>query len=1498
MVVIDGAKQFFNHFFSLFARWDKKIIPFQRGAWLRLYGIPLHAWNETFFKLCVMDCGRFLRTDASALDRERFDYARVLVATSSLVILNEVACVLVDGVKVEVEVIEEWGFNVGEDACLFEREDDVQGSESEHLEDHHDIDHRHHVDDLVEKIKEGLDREKEPEVFAERLVADNVVMEKIIGDSNNVAVEHNGNDTEVVLIKKVGDVSFVDFSDDDATEAVPFEKLVADQAISTASYSDGGSVQNCNGSEVIITATVDEVGLSGSQQVLPVVSLQGGGKGEVVSRDSISGRRRLNASCPPGGVRPLMSGPWNRAEVLKILKKEVRKRRGRLENKNSVKSVHPSSSNSGSSSVSVNKDWEHWVVMHGNERVVKEDVRGIGKTIGVRYSGADSNMFQGWGTWSFYGCIMKILSWNVRGLGGMEKKKEVCDLVKEKNSLLLCIQETKLSICDDFLCASLWGNSPHGFSFRPSVGASGGLLILWDVVEMEVWYSVSLNHVLMLHGRFIKSNEDFYLFNVYAPCETIAKQELCQSLTGRLQLLNGQKNCVCGDFNAVRADEERHSVRQGVRNPDMHPFNQFIEDSCLFVIDKWNGLQVEGWGGFVLKEKLKLIKLALKEWHNSHSRNIPGKLASLKERLAALDSKGEDEDLTVDEIDELHSTSSAIHSLSRVNSSICWQQSRLNWLREGDANTQYFHSVLASRRRRNSLSSVTVDDARRMERPEVDGLQFSTLSLTEGGSLIKPFSVEEVKAAVWDCDSYKSPGPDGINFGFLKEFWNELQVDLMRFISEFHRNGKLTRGINSTFIALIPKVDSPQKLNDFRPISLVGSIYKILAKVLANRLRLVIGSVIGEAQSAFVKDRQILDGILIANEVVDEAKKYKKELLLFKVDFEKAYDSVEWDYLDTVMRKMSFPTLWRKWIKECVGTATASVLVNGCPTDEFPMERGLRQGDPLSPFLFLLAAEGLNVMMKAMVHSNLFTGYSVGAAAPRVVSHLQFADDTLLMGVKSWANVRALRAVLVLFEAVSGLKVNFHKSMLVGVNIAESWLAEAASMLGCVVGKVPFVYLGLAIGGDPRRLAFWNPVLTRIKAKLSGWKSRFLSYGGRLILLKSVLTYLPVYALSFFKAPPGIISSIEALLNNFFWGGSEDHRKVSWIRWKNVCLGNEYGGLGVRHLREFNVALLGKWCWRLLVDRGGLWYKVLAARYGESGGRLVAGDRRGSQWWREVARIRDGENSIEGGWFAESIVRRVGNGEDTLFWTNLWLCDEPLSVLYSHLFELSANKSSTIAAMSELGWGEGGAAWQCRRQLRVWEQEELAECRGFIDDIVLQTNITDKWLWRHETGGGYTVRSAYLLLTARDYHVVDTTATLIWHKQVPVKVSVLAWRLLRNRLPTKDNLVARHIIPVDSQLCASGCGGLETVHHMFLSCPVFAPLWHLVRAWIGVSTADPDSLQDHLTQFSYSAGGARARRLFLQLIWLCCIWVIWNERNNRVFKAREASLHQLLDKVK
>jgi len=230
--------------------------------------------------------------------------------------------------------------------------------------------------------------------------------------------------------------------------------------------------------------------------------------------------------------------------------------------------------------------------------------------------------------------------------------------------------------------------------------------------------------------------------------------------------------------------------------------------------------------------------------------------------------------------------------------------------------------------------------------------------------------------------------------------------------------------------------------------------------------------------------------------------------------------------MNVVMQNMNFQTLWRKWIKEGVGTASISVLVNGCPTKEFSIERGLRQGDPLSPFLFLLAAEGFNVLMKALVTNNLFQAYGVGRQGEVKLSHLQFVDGTIIIGETCWLNVRSIHVVLLLLEEVSGLKVNFYKSMLTVVNIPPTWLSEAASVLNCRTGSIPFLYLGLPIDGGGRKLSFWKLVVDRIRARLSVWNNKFLSFGGRLVLLKSVLSSLLVYFLSFYK---GIISSIESL---------------------------------------------------------------------------------------------------------------------------------------------------------------------------------------------------------------------------------------------------------------------------------------------------------------------------------------------------------------------------------
>jgi hypothetical protein len=201
-------------------------------------------------------------------------------------------------------------------------------------------------------------------------------------------------------------------------------------------------------------------------------------------------------------------------------------------------------------------------------------------------------------------------------------------------------------------------------------------------------------------------------------------------------------------------------------------------------------------------------------------------------------------------------------------------------------------------------------EERILNRPMLDGLTFSQLSNIDNEALIGAFSEEEIREAVWSCDGNKSPGPDGFNFNFLKSSWNVIKDDFMNLFHEFHQNAVLPKGITPSFIALIPKKDHLQNLSDYRPISLIGCIYKVLSKVLASRLKKVLGKLISNCQSAFLPQRLILDGVLVINEPIDLAKRRKNQCFLMKVDFEKAYDTVNWRYLEDMMRNMGFADIW------------------------------------------------------------------------------------------------------------------------------------------------------------------------------------------------------------------------------------------------------------------------------------------------------------------------------------------------------------------------------------------------------------------------------------------------------------------------------------------------------------------------------------------------------------------------------------------------------------
>ncbi|GJX11866.1 RNA-directed DNA polymerase, eukaryota [Tanacetum coccineum] len=352
------------------------------------------------------------------------------------------------------------------------------------------------------------------------------------------------------------------------------------------------------------------------------------------------------------------------------------------------------------------------------------------------------------------------------------------------------------------------------------------------------------------------------------------------------------------------------------------------------------------------------------------------------------------------------------------------------------------------------------------------------------------------------------------------------------------------------------------------------------------------------------------------NELLAWCKRKRKQALIFKVDFAKAYDSVRWDYLLDVLHAFGFGPNWCKWIQGTFTSAMASILVNGSPTTEFPFFRGLKQGDPLAPFLFILVMESLHLSVS------------------RAVSE-EWSD----------ANLVSLVRILNCFYLASGLKINLQKSQVLGVGISTNVTNHGASLIGCGVMRTPFRYLGVSVGAQMSRNFAWANTIQNLHSWLSRSKVKTLLVGGRLTLLKSVLGASPLYNLSIYKAPTGVLHDMESISSIFFNGADSSERKITWVAWEKVLAYKKNGGLGVSSFHALNRALLLKWVWLFLSQDGSIWSRVISAIYGPS---------------------------------LEHHQKRVGDGQNTRFWSDTWISDLPLCVRFPRLFVLEEDKEIKI----------------------------------------------------------------------------------------------------------------------------------------------------------------------------------------------------------------------------
>ncbi|RVW47226.1 putative ribonuclease H protein [Vitis vinifera] len=352
-------------------------------------------------------------------------------------------------------------------------------------------------------------------------------------------------------------------------------------------------------------------------------------------------------------------------------------------------------------------------------------------------------------------------------------------------------------------------------------------------------------------------------------------------------------------------------------------------------------------------------------------------------------------------------------------------------------------------------------------------------------------------------------------------------------------------------------------------------------------------------------------------------------------------------------------------ISLCVSSAKFSILVNGVPAGFFPSTRGLRQGDPLSPYLFVMGMEVLDVFIRRAVEEGYLSGCNIrgGSRTSLNISHLFFADDTIVFCEASKEQVSHLSWILFWFEAASGLRINLAKSEIIPVGEVEKIL-EMAAELGAT--------------------SMWDGVEERVRRRLSLWKRQYISKGGRITLIKSTLASMPIYQMSIFRMPKSVAKRVEKTQRDFLWGGGNLEGKVHLVKWNVVCTEKHKGGLGLRRIATLNRALLGKWIWRFACENDNLWKQVITTKYGQEdyGWRSKkASEAVGVGVWKEIMK--------ESEWYWENLAFLVGKGSKIKFWKDSWCTDTPLSQCFNHLFVLATHRDATIEDMWDQDSGQG-----------------------------------------------------------------------------------------------------------------------------------------------------------------------------------------------------------------
>ncbi|KAJ9539130.1 hypothetical protein OSB04_031863 [Centaurea solstitialis] len=908
-------------------------------------------------------------------------------------------------------------------------------------------------------------------------------------------------------------------------------------------------------------------------------------------------------------------------------------------------------------------------------------------------------------------------------------------------------------------------------------------------------------------------------------------------------------------------------------------FDNFITslpDFHMLVDQAWQS-PIVGTYAFRLLAKLKSLKRSLRGLRSrvgAVSQKVKISRDSLQHVQMLVDSNPRDLSLQ----ERLASVSQDFQFALKMEDSYLRQRAKIRWIKEGDLNTAFFHKAVKERRNRSLIASILdghgtevhgeavvnafVDHFKSIlgERdvnvvPDIPEDFFANrLSIDDANFMIRPITKDEVKRAMFDIADDRAPGSDGYSSKFFKAAWHIVGPDVELAVQDFFYRGRLARELNHTSICLLPKHEHASRVTDYRPISLCNVIYKCIAKIISWRIRDSLDFLVSMNQSAFIPGRRITDNILMAHEIMDGyGKRGGPPRCSFKIDIQKAYDSVDWQFLCTVLDRLGFHPIMRHWIMELVSTTSFSVVVNGTSHGFFKGGRGLRQGCPLSPYLFTLVMEVFSSLFRRrLLYDRRFLLHK--GCERLSITHLCFADDLMVFSRGDVESVRVLKEILDEFAILSGLKPSMPKSAVYFSNVDLATTNAIRGVLPFQVGNLPFRYLGVPLSSKRLVVSDFAPLVAQVGTRVLNWKSKFLSFGGRLQLIRSVLESLQLYWMTVFMLPSSVSQSIERMFRAFLWSQSENSQGKAKVAWDQVCRPKKYGGLGIKRLPVWNRALLSTHVWDILRRKNSLWVTWLYAHRLHISSFWVVQSSSNSSWvWRKLLDLREQ--------LRPHFYSSIGDGKSTNAWEDNWILGRPISAwLPYRLFSAEGfNKMHTVFhVISALG-----NAWPS-----TWQARNHNLPSTIVPVLSMQNRDQVQWMNSRHEPRRFSVSEVWRSFIGIQEEV--PWFNICWFKGHIPKHSFCFWLALLDRLPTQQRLAAWNLN--DGSLPCPLCNDImDSRDHLFFQCTYSMAVWDRLK---DLMTARVMTLLHR----QWHPGETRKKCIFVG-----AVYVIWNERNRRLF---------------